>query len=266
MLLPLIQRETTFLYAALMFYTRIPVPQQAEYSDDTFHQSRKYFPLIGLLVGAVAVMVLILSQTVLPLSVSLALSMISTILLTGAFHEDGFADACDGFGGGWDKKQILAIMKDSRVGSYATIGIVCLLGLKFLVLYELGLIAIEHSSMSLLVLALLNGHALSRLGTSLLIEKLDYVQDIELSKIKPATGKTLSRKALCYSALFILPTTLFLLALFPPALFSIGLLLPAFYGLCTYFKQRIGGYTGDCLGATQQILEVVFYLGLLTFL
>jgi len=184
--------------------------------------------------------------------------MVTSILVTGAFHEDGFADSCDGFGGGWEKEQVLTIMKDSRVGTYAVIGLVLLLATKFFALFELA-----QLNLSLLIITLINGHCLSRLGASLAIETLDYVQDIDKSKVKPMTASKLSRNELVCSILFSLPFFICLLFFKPSYLLVLVPLGITFYLCVRYFKKRIGGYTGDCLGALQQLLEVCFYLSVL---
>lgn len=255
------QQEQQQFWAAVMFYTRLPVPKSYEHSDKNFHLSRKYLPLVGLLVGCIAGLSLLFFQLFLPLSLSIALSMLTTIVVTGAFHEDGFADSCDGFGGGWNKEQVLRIMKDSRVGTYATVGMIIILGIKFLALYE-----ISNHSLAILILSLMNGHTLSRLASSFTIEKLDYVQDIDVSKIRPITNLALTRPQLGYSAIFALPSLFPLLALMPSAIWITLPLTAVFYLLCHYFKKRINGYTGDSLGAMQQVIEVVFYISLLAFL
>ena len=254
-------QEKHLLWAALMFYTRVPVPATYEHSDHNFNQSRKYFPLIGLMTGALASLVILAGSIVLPLSVSVALSMAATILFTGAFHEDGFADCCDGFGGGWDKTQILTIMKDSRVGAYATIGMIMLLGLKFTSLFEIGL-----SSVVLLALVLLNGHTLSRLGASVAIERLDYVQDIDKSKIKPINIAPLSPQDWVVSCLFAMPALIWLLLHQPATIIALPVLAGAWWLMCQYFERKIGGYTGDCLGAMQQVLELLFYIAVLSLI
>lgn len=208
--------------------------------------------------GVLAALVVLVSVQVLPVSVSVALSMAATILFTGAFHEDGFADCCDGFGGGWDKTQVLTIMKDSRVGAYATIGMIVLLGLKLVTLVETGL-----ASLYLLLLVLVNGHALSRLGASVAIEQLAYVQDIDKSKIKPINIASLSASSWCLSGAFAVPALVLLIVHSPWTLVALPVMAVCHRLICRYFYKRIGGYTGDCLGAMQQVLELVFYITVL---
>ena len=122
--------EKSYFLCAVMFFTRIPVQLATPYSEFALNKSRKYFPFIGVIIGSIAAICIYLLQLFLPLSLAVILSTVITILATGAFHEDGFADTCDGFGGGWDKIQVLTIMKDSRIGSYGTVGLIMMLGLK----------------------------------------------------------------------------------------------------------------------------------------
>lgn len=254
-------KEKNYFLAAMMFFTRFPVSTltpTTPYSDKILYHSRKYFPFIGVLIGCLAALIIYLSNLVLPLILAIVLSILATVLATGAFHEDGFADCCDGFGGGWSKEEILTIMKDSRVGTYGVVGLVLLFSLKIFTLYELG-----NTSLSLLLACCVNGHALSRLGASLSAEKLDYVQNIDKSKIKPIANKSLSTKSLIFSASLTAPSILFLLTFDSIYIFAAIPMLSIFILGNRYFKKHIGGYTGDCLGAMQQTLEVVFYLSIL---
>ena len=162
-----------------MFYTRIPRPPWFEHHAEYLNKSLKYFPLIGWIIGGIAVAVYGVSQLVLPASVSILLSMAAAIVATGAFHEDGLADVCDGFGGGWSKQQILNIMKDSRVGTYGTVGVTLLLAVKFAALYEL-----QQLSTALLLVCLLSGHTVSRFFAMTVIQSHEYVQDTEKQQNK----------------------------------------------------------------------------------
>lgn len=253
-----LQQERRYFWAAMMFYTRIRVPADVDHSEEILNNSRKYFPLIGVLLGCIAALIVCLVNTVLPLSIAILLSMAGTILITGSFHEDGFADCCDGFGGGWQKDQVLTIMKDSRVGAYALAGLILMISIKFVSLYEIGI-----ASLPLLLITYVNAHGLSRFGASLSIECLDYVQDSEKSKIKPITSMSLDWQKLALSGAFILPALIALLCLKLSYLFVLFPLMFTFIIGNYYFKKRIGGYTGDCLGAMQQMLEVVFYISIL---
>ncbi len=237
----------TFL-TALTFYTRIPWPKFVDYSADLQRESIVYFPLVGWIVGIVAALIFELGQVYFPVSVAILLSMAGTVLLTGALHEDGLADCCDGFGAGWNKEQILTIMKDSSIGTYGVLGLVLTLGLKFVVLLE-----VEPQHLALVMIA---GHSLSRFLAILLLYTHEYVGISQGSKAQDFI-KPLSGKELCLAGTFgILP----LFLVHPIYLVFLFLLLAVQQLLGKLFRKKIGGYTGDCLGATQQITEVIFYM------
>lgn len=251
-----LRQELECFFAGLSFYTRMPTPAWVVYKPENLNKSRKYIALIGVLVGALAALVLALSSTFLPSSVAILLSMAATVYITGAFHEDGFADSCDGFGGGWEKTQVLSIMKDSRIGSYGVVGLLLLFGLKFTVLWELFQI-----NANIVLIALLLAHGISRFMASLIMQYYEYVSHIETSKSHQVASLRLSNKNMFFSALPILGVLMLSLEWrYGLALFIS--LLTAFV-LGQYFKKRIGGYTGDCLGAVQQVTEVSFYLAVL---
>ncbi|GAA6137693.1 adenosylcobinamide-GDP ribazoletransferase [Arenicella sp. 4NH20-0111] len=248
--------EKTLFYTALMFYTRIRVPVNTPYSEDLLAESRKYFTSIGLVIGAIACTTFLFFQLFLPLSISVMLSMISTVLATGAFHEDGFADSCDGFGGGWNANQVLTIMKDSRIGTYGTVALIGILSVKFGLLYELATI-----SPAAWCLCTLSAHTVSRQHSSRVIEHHQYVQDIDKSKVKPIANKPLTHAANLFSNWVALAPCL-LLALYSIEAVIIGM-VSAYWAskiLIQYSAKRIGGYTGDVLGAIQQVTEVLFLL------
>lgn len=256
----MLNNELYYFFAALGFYTRIPYPSWAKFNNDILNKSLKYFPAIGMLIGSIAAISVGVFQLLFPLSISILLSMMLTVYITGAFHEDGFTDSCDGFGGGWTQQQVLTIMKDSRIGAYGTVGIHLLLVLKFMVLYEIGLI-----SLPMLLVSYFNAHIASRFMAVLVIQQHDYVQDHDTSKSKPIAAKKLNIGEMSYSSLFmLLPSLLFYPHFILFIAFPIIYLTQSYLGY--FFKQRIGGYTGDALGATQQITEVVFYLSILASL
>lgn len=253
----LLRLELDCFFAGLSFYTRVPTPRWVEYKPENLNKSRKYLALIGAFVGLIAVLVVLLSSTVLPSSVSVLLSMIATVYITGAFHEDGFADSCDGFGGGWEKSQVLAIMKDSRVGSYGVVGLLLLFGLKFLVLWELLQVGV-----TILLFSLVLAHAASRYAASVVMQFYNYVSYVETSKSHQVASLRLDNKSMLFGFLPILGILIISLDWrYGMAVFAS---LSAAFIMGQYFKKRIEGYTGDCLGAVQQITEVVFYLVVLS--
>jgi len=232
-----------------MFYTRIPVPATLEYSPERLNRATRYFPFIGWLVGGVGAGVFYGLEQIFPIQLSVFLSMLATIFLTGAFHEDGFADFCDGFGGGYTREKILTIMKDSRIGTYGSVGLVGMLGTKFL--------ALQSMPAHIIPLALISAHAFSRLMPVLVIFTSWYSRDDESSKSKPIGKKGTNSDLIVALFLALIPA-----AFLPWQLMAVALPLALLvtFRFKKYIERKIGGYTGDCLGALQQIIEVLFYL------
>jgi len=249
-----VKNELIYFATALMFFTRIPVPFKVPYSSEIMNKSQKYFSWAGLLVGLINAIVFYLIFKLFNLEIAIVLMMISSVLLTGAFHEDGFTDVCDSFGGGYGKEKIMTIMKDSRVGAYGAIGIILLFALKFFSIKELGSIDIIKTS-ALIIFA----HTASRFIAGTMIYTHQYVTDIDVSKSKPLANKPLDAKSLVISFLAVLVA----FSLIPDwkLIFALALAYMGKVYLGWYFKKHIGGYTGDCLGTVQQVCEVILYLG-----
>jgi adenosylcobinamide-GDP ribazoletransferase len=244
--------EVQIFFTALMFYTRIPCPKWVTHEAEYLNKATRYFPVMGWIVGGATALVFYGAEYLFTGPVAVVISMIAGIFITGAFHEDGFADVCDGFGGGWTKEKILDIMKDSRVGAYGVIGIVLLLLVKYL-----SLSSINTSNLWIVLIA---GHSFSRLCAVLIVSTSKYVRENDDAKAKPL-AKSITSKEIVPAIIFgIAPLILFLdvkvLLLLP---------LPVFgtVYLRYYFHKWIGGYTGDCLGATQQVTELLFYLSVI---
>jgi adenosylcobinamide-GDP ribazoletransferase len=250
-----LKKEIRYFFTALMFFTRIPCPPSTDHSEEYLNKSRKYFPLIGWIVGGVAALTFWASSFVFSTPISIVLSIIASVWTTGAFHEDGFTDVCDAFGGGWTKAQILTIMKDSRIGAYGVVGLALLLLLKFLSLVE-----IANNGSKALIISLICAHALSRFVASTFVHTHDYVQDLDVSKSRPIANSRLSWSEMAYSFLFAITPFLLFQNYWALAAFPVAYLSKIYLGY--YFKKHIGGYTGDCLGATQQVSEVLIYLTL----
>lgn len=243
-----VRTELRAFWAALLFFTRVPLPRWCRCGPEDLPAAARYFPFVGVFVGAFGALVWWLARHVFPSEIAVVLSMVATVLLTGAFHEDGFTDVCDGFGGGWDKAQVLAIMKDSRVGAFGVIGIVLLLGLKAL--------ALGRIPPGLMIATLIAGHAISRWASTTVIFTEVYVRDDPGAKSKPL-ATALSVRSLTVATLFGLAP----LALLPLRLWTtLAVVLVARWWFVRSTRRRIGGYTGDVLGAMQQIAEVAFYL------
>jgi adenosylcobinamide-GDP ribazoletransferase len=252
------KRELSIFLTAVMFYTRIPCPRWIDHDPSYIMLATRYFALIGWIVGSLYAVAIILFSLIFPVSLSVVLALCISILLTGAFHEDGFADVCDGFGGGWTKEKILTIMKDSRVGTYGVVGLLLILGIKILVTFHLSTDVTDIISLFLIIVS---SHSMSRMMAVVVMRFQSYARDeSDSSKAKPvASGindvsfTTASLFAVVPFFVLITRTHLVWIAILAP------MLIVTVY-LMRYFKTWIGGYTGDCLGAVQQVDEVVFLL------
>lgn len=251
------KRELHLFLTAIMFYTRIPVPRWIDHDSNNLNAATRYFPLVGYIVASVAWLVYIGCRYIFSVEISVIMSTLAGVLVTGAFHEDGLADVCDGFGGGWTKEKILSIMKDSRVGTYGVVGLIFILALKFFSLAQFG--ALDYLYFGVILIA---AHSLSRVAAVFIIYTSVYAREDADSKAKPVAQKLSVGNMLAAITWMIPPiaglvylNAAFLLIVVPMACVTLY--------LRWYFHKWIGGYTGDCLGATQQLNEVVIYLSLL---
>lgn len=252
------KEQSRIFFTALMFYTRIPCPANIDHSPAYINKAARFFPLIGWIVGLISFGAYWLGATLFGDAVGIVFSLIAGVLTTGAFHEDGLADVFDGFGGGWTKEKILEIMKDSRVGAYGVIALIMLFLLKYLALDEL-LSATPALPLPLIATLFVAYHALARLTAVNLVFFSSYAREDASSKAKPI-AQTHSKTEIFGAYLGgLLP----LLALMYWHWQAVFLLLPLF-GVGAYakgyFEKWLGGYTGDCLGAVEQIAECVLLL------
>ncbi len=241
--------------AAVAFFTRLPLPASVTADQRHLNKLHRYFSLIGVLVGGLCAISYGLLAQWLPPGVCIPLVIVVGILITGGLHEDGLADICDGFGGGFSRKQKLAIMKDSRVGAYGVLALILLLLLKFQLL-----LALAEWGTATVVVALITAHAFSRTVAESLVHSLPYARAGGDSKVGDLFDTT-RRKELLILVGSAMP--LLLLLDWTTALVLLISLLLARQGLLRWFKRQIGGYTGDCLGAAQQLSELLCYLVLL---
>ncbi|MBE7215714.1 adenosylcobinamide-GDP ribazoletransferase [Shewanella benthica] len=267
-----LRRELTLFFIAMGFFTRIPMPAWVKVDGDNLNKASRYFGLVGILVGAISALVYELSLFVLPTSISIILAMIAGVAVTGAFHEDGLADTADGFGGGWAVADKLKIMKDSRIGTYGAVSLLLSMILKYMLLLELALYDPE-----LVIVALILGHCLSRVLAASIIFTDTYVSDAYASatsvsegesKEKGSKSKPLAESQTTNELAILLVTgvlALWLSGLGSAILIVVSLFLVRWL-LVTVFRRQIGGYTGDTLGAAQQVSELVFYMLLLASL
>ena len=243
-----LSEQLNLWWIAVAFFTRIPVPASVEFSQASLNRASRYFPAVGWLIGALCATALWLLMLVFPQDVAVLISIAISLLLTGCFHEDGLADTCDGLGGGWTREQKLSIMKDSRIGTYGAAALWVSLTLKFVVLSQL----INP------VLALLVAHPLSRIIPTVFIAAMSYVSDVDTSKAKPLAESGSGAD----TAIAIITGLIALMFINNPFIILFVLLVLA--GVAYVFlKRQIGGFTGDALGAVQQVSELAIYLSLL---
>jgi len=257
-----ISYEYRLLLVAIQFLTRLPVPPFIHYNPQWLHQSSRHFPAVGLLVGLLCAGVFWLGSILFTPLVAAVISTVFGIRLTGAFHEDGLADSCDGLGGGLTRERTLTIMKDSRLGTYGVLGLVSALLLKVTLLASMPL--------SVAIIALIIGHTASRLLCISLLALLPYGGEIEHAKAKPMAQQLTPLQGVLSGGWLILAGVLVTI-IFPNTMHQIGLgqwLLTLLLALIAtdYMRRllyrRLEGYTGDGLGATQQVSEVAIYIGL----
>ena len=238
------------------------LPTWVGWQDDWLHASARHFAGVGLLLGSLAAGVLWLAAHVWPAPVAVLLCMAFTIWITGAFHEDGLADTCDGLGGAVNRERALLIMKDSRLGTYGAVGLLLVLALKASALHAL---ATRDWAAALVVLPL--AHTWSRTATVVLLRCLPYGGDAEHAKAKPMAQQVDGlglRVASGWAALAAGVAVLYMpataLAAAAVACFTVTL------WMAHRLQRRLGGYTGDTLGATQQYSELAVYLAVLAVL
>lgn len=242
---------------AISFFTRIPVPSNLPYSSLRMNQSGRYFPLVGVLLALICGGCFNVLGLILPTDISLFITMVLSLLLTGAFHEDGLADMADGIGGGMTAEKRLTIMKDSRIGTYGSSALIMALLGKFILLKWI----IDHAQMEIMWVWIL-GYTLSRAVACSLIFDTPYVSDLNTSKSKPLANQQNVHELVIVILTGLLP------CLFFPYGVSMGLLLTMVitrWSFKHWLTRRLGGFTGDCLGALQQICELLIYLILIIF-
>ncbi len=251
--------ELRLALVAWQFLTRVPLPARLAgwvgYQDVWLHASARHFPLVGALVGVVASAVYGAAALLLTPALAVGLAMGAGLLLTGGFHEDGLADTFDGLGGAVSRERALEIMKDSRLGAFGAMSLVMVLGLKAAALTALP--------MALAMGAMLLAHVVSRSIAVSLLRILAYAGDASHAKAKPM-ARQLSGPgwavAWAWSAIAVLGVVLWGMTI--PVVIA-GLVAAVLAGMCCahWFQRRLGGYTGDCLGAAQQLSELALYLG-----
>ncbi|MBL8299771.1 MAG: adenosylcobinamide-GDP ribazoletransferase [Rhodanobacteraceae bacterium] len=232
---------------AATFLTRLPFARWSYAEPARLAQAAPYFVLVGALVGAISAVAAWLSLLCLPVALAPWVALTTAIIVTGGFHEDGLADTADGLGGGFTRERKLDIMRDSRIGSYAALALVSVLGGKYLALASL--------SPSLLLVALWLGHIFARASVLPLAASLNYARDGQAANKPVAEGIGWAQVSAGVLLTVVLVAPFGWLAL---AAACASLAVVALAGL--YFRAQLGGITGDTLGAANQVVELACYL------
>jgi len=232
---------------AFQFLTRLPL-DQLPYDSNALSRSAKYFPLVGLLIGVLGSFVYLWLVRHLPATIAALLTLAFFVLATGGLHEDGLADVADAFGGGWNREQMLAILKDSHIGTFGTLALVVSIGIRVLLLANLPL--------SRFAAYLISGQVLCR-WTAL---PLGFV--LPAARESSGQGARIARQISTGSLAIGSLATVFIVAYtLRSAMWSaIVSTLTITVASGFYYWRRIGGVTGDCFGATNQLAEIAVYL------
>ena len=248
------RRQLNIFLAAVMFLTRLPVGRFHEFREEDVAPSTIYFPVVGVLIGLAGGLALLMSAA-LPSFLAVLVSMLVTICLTGGLHEDGLADSADGLIGGQDPQRRLEIMKDSRIGAYGALALWFSLTAKLLLIESLVAVNLVTA-----VRAIVIAHCLGRTATVALLTCLPYAR-IEQSKSSSFGNKVTFRQL---APVIVFAVALSLLLLGQQGVFCLAAAVVVAFGCGLYFKGKIGGITGDCLGAANQLVELSAYLSLVT--
>lgn len=242
----MLRKELATLGAAWMFLTRLPCPW-AHRHPPNMGRSLRYFPLIGLGIGALAALAYRLAIWLhYPSTFATLVAFFTAVAITGAFHEDALADMCDGFGGTTPEKR-LAIMRDSRLGTFGVLGLGLALAMKVSLLANMPPVSA--------LWALLTAHGVSRWSSLVTLYRTPYA----------ATSGSLAQ--LFAPPIPFLELAIGALWLFPLAAIYGPLNLGALLGctgcisrlLAAYFARLLGGLSGDCLGAIISFTELICY-------
>lgn len=236
------------ILASFIFFTRLPFWRIRSVPTEYFKHVVPYWPMVGWFTGGVMALSLWGLAHLFPLSLAWILAIVIRLLITGCLHEDGFADFCDGMGGGNNREKILAIMKDSHIGTYGVIG----LTIYFLTMTQMHLLPLNQ-----LCIVVFCADCWSKFCASQIINFLPYARSEAESKNK-VIYKRMNSKEFMTSVFFgSLPIVVFL-----PIRYWPSIIIPVLVSLFLFhlMKKRIQGYTGDCCGATFILCEISFYL------
>ncbi len=252
--MPTLQSIFKRTIATLTLFTRLPLWRLCNVDAEHYRHVVPLWSMAGWVTGGVMAGIYYLGQTVgLPIGLCVALALAGRTLLTGALHEDGFADFCDGFGGGTSRESTLRIMKDSHIGTYGVLGLV----LYYIIMWNLLTTVIPATGS---VMTFIVADCMSKFISSTIVIFLPYARKESEAKIQAVYARPAVMEFLAGSVFGLLPLCLFFSWAF--VLSSLAALAAALM-LFAYMHRRIGGYTGDCCGATFIITECVMYMAVM---
>uniref|UniRef100_B0SYC3 Adenosylcobinamide-GDP ribazoletransferase n=1 Tax=Caulobacter sp. (strain K31) TaxID=366602 RepID=B0SYC3_CAUSK len=242
-------RQLKLFLCALQFLTRLPAPSFADFEPNWITRAARYYPLVGIIVGAACAGVLLLAGQLWSGLLPALLAVAAGVLVTGGFHEDGLADTADGLGGGQTPRRRLEIMKDSRVGTYGVLALGLVLAIKIAALATLPL--------ATAALALVAAHGAGRVVAVGVMVLGRHVSDRDDAKYKPAPDGVRPFELLIAAVLGLWPLVL----LGWPGLAGAVAGVALAGALALTARRLIGGYTGDVLGGVEQACELGVLLG-----
>ena len=251
----LVRRELAAIAVATRLLTRLPLrqPQPKSSTPASAAAAVPYYPLVGILIGSIGGLVFCLAHLVFPVTLAVVLATAAMLLATGALHEDGFADACDGLGGGATRERALEIMRDSRLGTYGAAALGLMLAAKVL--------ALSAAPVAVIPWLIVAAHAASRASVGLALATGSYVREEGIAS--PLADASPTRAGIGFATVCGAAAVALLLIEATPAaaLGGLGGLALGYLLMRRAYERKLGGYTGDCLGAVQQASELGLYLG-----
>lgn len=243
---------------AIQFLTRLPISSRPSTSE-SLRLAPLFFPLVGSLIGCLTFGCILVSQLAWPLWIAVLLALSIEAMLTGALHEDGLADFCDGFGGGWEREDVLRILKDSRIGTYGTVGLVLALSLRALCLVTL----VERYGMEQWLYWAAAVVAASGVARWMIVLTMTIVPPVsERQTLMKDVASQMSWRLFVGSGLGVLPALAIVGYLLPlNMIFAFALIGVAWLWLVSLIRRTLQGVTGDCLGCIGYVSHVMFLLG-----
>jgi len=237
------------IMAAFMFFTRLPLWRIVRVPDESFRHVVDYWPLVGIATGGASALALYVLSLYLPLSIAIILAIATRLLLTGVLHEDGFADFFDGFGGGTNRERILEIMKDSHIGTYGVVSLIVYFMLLYNSLYSMPTLVACY--------ALLSADMWGKFCASFIVVFLSYARNEATSKAHVVYSPARWATKIIMFIVALVPTLILL-----PSEYVFALVASPFVCLLLFLfmKKQIGGYTGDCCGATFLMAELAYLI------